>query len=133
MNGNRIDNWDKLLRNINHYYNETLHKNIDLVAVYDICSFKIKVFLSERKKCQNDLSYRSPLIATFEFDEINYREEGVIADLVDKINEILRPKKKQEKVKEISNSNSTAHFCPCCGAPRKRDESKCPYCDIEFF
>lgn len=133
MNENRIDSWDNLLRNINHHYNETLNKNIDLAAVYDIRSFKIKVFLSERKKCQSDPSYRALLIATFEFDEINYREEGVIADLVDKINEVLKPKKKQEKVKETSIFNSTAHFCPCCGAPRKRDESKCPYCDIEFF
>ncbi len=132
MNVNRIDSWDNLLRNISHYYNETLHKNIDLVAVYDVHSFQIKVYLSERKKCQNDPSYRASLIVTFDPDEINYREEGVIADLVDKINEILKPKQKVETKKNF-NLNTTAHFCPCCGAPRKRDELKCPYCDIEFF
>lgn len=91
----------------------------------------MKVFLTEEDKC-NIPSYRAPLLYEYTINEINFRKEEIIEELVNKIEDILNPKIKGE-AEAIASPDTKPHFCPCCGAPRKRDESKCPYCDIEFF
>lgn len=123
-----MNKWDELSREINYYYTKILYKDIVISFICNSVLFKMDVYLSESKKC-NIPYYRAPHIGTYDTHDILYKEGEIIEDLVNKINGILYPKK------EVINANPNAapRFCPCCGAPRKPNLTKCPYCEIDFF
>lgn len=125
------DKWDNLSQDFNYHYHKIKHKNIYITFCLDERIHRMKVFLTEEDKC-NIPGYCAPLLYEYTIDEINFRKEEIIEELVNKIEDILNPKVKEE-VEAIASPDAKPQFCPCCGAPRKRNELKCPYCDIEFF
>lgn len=124
-----VESWDELSREINHYYGKILRKRIIISFCYNVLLCEMKVFLIEQDKCSIPF-YRAPLLNTYNDLDIYYKKSEIISDLVEKINGILNPK---AKIEEVVNPDAKPQFCPCCGAPRKRNSMKCEYCEIEFF